>query len=236
MWPEHSGGPKWRSAGAYRPNVRKRRFRQRQGKGYVTWDKSVYFDYDDINHMWIDLGSALPQPYSVIMMGMIHSYPSATYGHYLLDAGKASPQKDVNKDWSIPDGNLSYRSAMLFQQSSALIGTHTLNDLTYGKHVRVKHNYRPVPRMFYGVFDGAHSHVGSFDPKNSYYASGPTNNHAVRYLVMGRRQEHLSDNLSSHMSIVEIRIFDDALTRNQLRKQYRQLAGKYKLNQMRNSK
>lgn len=236
-WPEHNGGPSWKSSGVYRPNVRKRRFPNKKGKGYVVWDKSVYFDYTKVNHMWINLGDGgSGNPLTIVMLGIIHSYPSARYGHYLMDAGKPSPVRDVNEDWSIGDGNLGYRNAMLFQRTSALIGSHTLSDLTYGKHVRSGHNFRTAPRMFFGSFAGSKSHVGSMDPKNTYFETGPTNNHSPRYLVMGRRQGNISDNLSSHMSMVEIRMFKRNLTKKQLKRQYKQMAARYKISQMRNSR
>ena len=231
-WPEHNGGPSWYSTGAYRPNVRKRRFRSTKKGQYVTWDKSVYFEHNSVNHMWIDLGSGVgSQPYTVIIVGLIHSYPSATYGHYLLDAGKPTPTLNVKKDHTIKD-KLAYRSAMLFQQSSGLMGTHTKSDLTYGKHVRVKHNYRRFPRMFFGVFNGTKSRLGAFDKRFKFFKSGKVDNKTARYLVMGRRTNKVSDNLSAHMTVVEVQYFNRALSKAELKAQYRHIAGKYKFNKI----
>lgn len=228
-WPEHNGGPSWHSSGAYRPNVRKRRFRTK--KGHTTWPKSVYFDNDSVNHMWIDLEETLDQPYTIIIVGIIHSYPSATFGHYILDAGKPSPSLNINKDHRIND-HVSYRSALLFQRSSGLIATNTQSDLTYGKHGRCKHNYRPFPRMFFGVFNGDHSRVGAFDKSHRFFGRGKTDGKHPRYLVLGRRNNRISDNLTAHMTVVEIQIHKKAMTKKQLVRQYKSLAGKYKFNQI----
>lgn len=229
-WPEHNGGPSWISSGAYRPNVRKRRFRT--GKGYTTWSKSVYFDNDSVNHMWINLEETLDQPYTIIIVGVIHSYPTATFGHYILDAGKPSPSLNINKDHRIND-HLTYRNALLFQRSSGLIATNTESDLTYGKHGRCKHSYRPFPRMFFGVFNGNASRVGAFDKKHRFWGKGKTDGKHPQYLVLGRRNNRISDNLTAHMTVVEIQIHKKAMTKKQLVRQYKSLAGKYKFNKIR---
>lgn len=230
-WPEHNGGPSWNSSGVYRPNVRKRRFFSKDpNRAFEYWNKSVYFDYRSVNHMWINMGH-IDQPYTMIMVGMIHSYPTATYGHYLLDAGKPTKQLNIHKDHTIKD-KLGYRTAMLYQRSSALIGTHTKRDLTFGKHVRSKNHYERTPRMFFAVFNANSSRVGSYSTRKKHWSAGKTDNKAVRYMVMGRRTNKVSDNLSAHMTIVEIQFFNGALSKNALAKQYRYLAGKYKFHKI----
>ena len=231
-WPEHNGGPSWMSEGKYRPNVRRRRWQSTRRGEYIRWDKSVYFEHNQVNHMWLDLGSEIPQPYTVLIVGVIHSYPSATYGHYLLDAGKRQRQLDLRKDHTVKD-KLSYRSAMLFQMHSALIGTHKKADLTFGKHVRVKHNYRRFPRMFFGVFNENHSRIGAIDKRYKFWKGGKTDNKSVRRLVMGRRTNKISDNLSAHMTVVEVHFYNRALSRKQLMKQYKLIAAKYNFNKIR---
>jgi hypothetical protein len=230
-WPEHNGGPSWESADGYRPNVRKRRLLRHNGE-YVTWDKTVYFEHQAVNHMWIDLGETLDQPFTVIMVGIIHTYPTATYGHYLLDAGKSHSHLTTDRDHNIND-HTDYRSVMLFQRSSALLATNTSSDLTYGKHVRSKHNSRHAPRMFFGVFNGDHSRVGAFDVQHRFFGRGKVDGKHPRYLVMGRRTNRLSDNLASHMTIVEVQIHKDSMTKKTLVKHYKQLSGKYHFNQIR---
>lgn len=225
-WPEHFGGPSLTSSGIYRPRLQHRDHFGAGGRKH-TYTKSVVFNPDQVDHMWVDLGSNLAQPYTVMMAGIILSYPKRTYGHYLLDAGRATPIKNTDKDWTIDD-NLAYRSLMLFQLHSALICTR--DDTDDGVIARVPHNYRLTPRVFMGIFHGNSSRVGYFDTREKKVAKGRTDNHSVRRLVIGRRTNKISDNLASHMVLFEVRIWSAHLTPKQYRAQYKQMAALYKFN------
>jgi hypothetical protein len=99
--------------------------------------------------------------------------------------------------------------------------------------VRVKHNYRRFPRMFFGVFNENHSRIGAFDKRYKFWKGGKTDNKSVRRLVMGRRTNKISDNLSAHMTVVEVHFYNRALSRKQLMKQYKLIAAKYNFNKIR---
>lgn len=228
VWREHSGGPEWRSTGVYMPRVADVIVYGADGD-YHTYDKSVHFDATNVEHMWIDLGTH-HQPFTWVFCGMINYYPQRTYGHYMLDAGKATPTRDTDRDWKIDEG-MSYRSLMLYQSSSAVIATHTGRDaVASGKHVRGPHNDIARPRVFIGVFNGANSFIGSYDRYNKYGKVGVIDDKVHRHFVMGRRQNNISDNLASHMTMFEIRFFNQALSQAERVGQYQQLAAKWEFN------
>jgi hypothetical protein len=196
---------------------------------YHTYSRSVHFDASSVEHMWIDLGTHT-QPFTWVICGMINYYPQRTYGHYLLDAGKPTPQRDVDRDWTLSEG-LSYRSLMLYQASSAVMATHIGKDaVASGRHIKAPHDEIARPRVFMGVFNGSSSWIGSYDRYHSYGKSGRIDSHSHRYFVLGRRQNHVSDNLASHMTLFEIRFFNQALTSAQRSAQYKQLASKWSFN------
>ena len=227
-WPAHGGGPSWYSSGDYRPIV-KAHITYGTGNRYHTNTKALHFDQRFVQHMWIDLGSSIPQPFTIMIAGIINYYPSRTYGHYLLDAGKPTPAKDTSggADYKINDG-LSTRTLMLFQLHTGLICTR--KRVEDGVFARVVHDYIPRPRVFYGLFNGSNSHVGHLDQRVKKSAKGRVDNNPMRYLVMGRRQDNVSDNLASHMTVFEVRIWKKALSNKEILADYAQLAATWKFN------
>lgn len=226
-WPEHGGsGPNWTSSGVYRPTVRQHVEFGRKDQ-FQTYSKSVLFHPSDVNHMWLDMGSSISQPFTFMFAGIILSYPTRTYGHYILDAGKSQPQLNVNRDHRVNDG-LSYRSLMLFQRTSAILCSRPR--VEDGVYVRSRHNYIPRARVMFGVFNGSNSYVGFFDHENHVIKKGKIDTKTHRYFVTGRRTNYISDNLASHMLLFEIRYFNSALSKKSLLSNYRQLAGTWKFN------
>jgi hypothetical protein len=221
-WPEHSGGPAWTSRGGYRPRYGPKTVHGPGGAKH-TYPQALTFDPNHVEHMWIDLGSSMPQPYTVMIAGIINNYPNARYGHYFLDAGKPTPAKNTRYDWSIDSSDdMSYRSAMLFQLHSAIVCSRLV--IEDGVIARCPHNYKPRPRVFIGQFAGHSSRVGYMDPKQKVLKSGRTDNNSVRHLVMGRRTNYVSNNLASSITVFEMRIFKSRLTENQLKAHYKQMA------------
>ena len=229
-WGEHSGtGPSWQSSGTYRPSVADKVIYGTDNM-YHTYSRVVHFDASNVEHMWIDLG-AHAQPFTWVICGMINYYPYRTYGHYLLDAGTPTPAKDIRYDWKISDSGLAYRSLMLYQSRTAVMATHTGADaVANGKHVIAPHDEIARPRVFFGVFNGNSSVIGSQDRYNKYAKAGRIDNHTHRYFVLGRRQGNVSNNLASHMTLFEIRFFNKALGNAERAAQYKQLASKWLFN------
>lgn len=230
-WVPHGGsGPAWTSSGTYRPVVRQTVV-YGAGSRYHTYTKGVHFDGADVQHMWLDLGSTINQPFSFVICALIHYYPTRTYGHYLLDAGKATPSKYADdRDHQFNEG-LSYRSLMLFQSHNAILATHTGADaVANGKHVITRADFAPRPKMFFGIFNGSNSYIGAWDNRNHFIQRGTIDVKSPRYFVTGRRQNNVSDNLASHMTMFEMRMFTSAISRTTLDAIYKQMAATWKFN------
>jgi len=235
-WPEHGGqGPSWKSGNGYQPRVQTRLTFGPKGK-YHTENDVVVFDYKNVEHMWINIGRNLSQDFTWIFAGIILSYPSAKYGHYVMDHGtktrRIKPLPTTERTAKIL-GESGYRAAMLYQPSYATMGSHTGNDLVAnGKHVRIPNNYRPVPRMMYSMWNagtsGNKGRIGTRGVGFAESASGKINPQTFREFVIGRRFNKISTDLASHMALFEIRFFDHELKASELKAQYRNLASRYK--------
>jgi hypothetical protein len=234
-WKEHSGGPSWVSKNGYEPSVTDRIYFGKDGK-YRTQSKVVYFDYRNVEHMWIDLGKTFKGDFTWIFAGIILNYPTARYGHYVLDHGyntpRVSPLPGTEASAKIL-GDGSYRAAMLYQRNSSLQGSHTGNDLAAnGKHIRIQNNYHPSPRMMYSIWNKGSSDnrgsLGTYGRRYKKTKGGTIDNKAFRRFVTGRRFNKVSKALASHMVLFEIRFFPRALTATELDRQYRNMASRYK--------
>jgi hypothetical protein len=200
------------------------------GKNH-TYTRGVHFDAGNVEHMWMDWGSGLAQPFTIMVCGILHYYPFRTYGHYLIDAGKpTSAALADGEDHTIDDG-LNYRTLMLYQRATSILATHTGRDAARdGKHVTARNDLEARPRVFFGVFNGNSSAIGAWDVRNKYYASGKVDSKTHRYFTLGRRTDKVSDNLGMHATIFEIRIFTSALTKAKIKAHYTQLASSWKFN------
>jgi hypothetical protein len=230
-WAPHGGaGPHWQSTAAFAPTVRQTVIYGANGK-YHTYTKGVHFDGANVDHMWMDWGSSLSQPFSVVICAIVHHYPERTYGQYLLDAGTATSGSYSGTDRTISEG-LSYRSLMLYQSSNAILATHTGADAVRdGKHVITRADFVPRPKMFFGIFNGSSSYIGAWDNANQYINKGAVDVKTHRYFVAGRRQNNVSDNLASHMTMFEMRMFNSAISTVTLKEIYKQMAATWKFNQ-----
>jgi hypothetical protein len=230
-WPPVGGtGPHWVSGGGFRPILRSTVV-YGAGDKYHTYTRGLHFDGADVEHMTLDWGSNLSQPFTVIICGIIHWYPYASYGHYLFDSGKpVSTGLADGNDHTISEG-LSYRSLMLYRRDTAVLATHTGADpVRSGKHVITRADYAPRPKMFFGIFNGSSSYIGAWDNRNKYIKKGTVDNKSPRYFVTGRSQNHVSDELASHQTMFEMRMFDSAVSLPVLKEIYKQLAATWKFN------
>lgn len=227
-WPSSSGGPNWYSSGFYRPQVKGTvKFNLKKNK--TRAQRSVVFNQKQVDHMWMEYAAGLPQPFTVVVAGIIHSYPSAKFGHYILDAGKATPVFDADrtgKDFFFNEG-ASPRNVMLYMKKTARMATNTQPDMKDGLNIRIKHTEKARPRVFYGVFNGANSAFGARDSKSKFHGTGPLDGGTHRYFVMGRRTNRVSDNRAAVMSIWDINIFHRALTKAEIDGVYEELANTY---------
>jgi hypothetical protein len=231
-WPAHGGdGPTWNSRSFYRPQV-KGTVKFNIDKNQIMRQKSVTFNFAAVDHMWMEC-SDLPQPFTVIIAGIIHSYPTAKYGHYLLDSGKATPTFDANKtgkDFFFSEGAVP-RNVMLFQKTRARIAVNTQPgaDLKVcDLNIKTKHTEKARPRMFYGVFNEGASRIGTMDTKYKFDNTGELKNYGPsNYFVMGRRTNRVSDNRAAHMSIWDISIIHKALSFEEISGYYQEISNTY---------
>ncbi len=240
-WKEHGEqGPAWFSGKGFEPRVQTRITFGPTGN-YHTEDNVVVFDYKNVEHMWIDIGRDLTQDFTWIFCGIILSYPTAKYGHYVLDHGEKPPGKisrplpKSERTAKILTNETGYRAAMLYQPRHATMGSHTGEDLVgNGRHIRTYNDYKPVPRMMYSIWnvDGpggtTRGKIGTRGYRFGHNQSGRINQKTYRKFVTGRRFRKLSTDLASHMALFEIRFFDHKLTSAELRSQHRNLSSKYK--------
>lgn len=231
-WPAHGGqGPTWKSKEFYRPQVKGTvKFNIKKNK--TRKQRSVVFNNHQVDHIYMTC-AALPQPFTVVIVGIIHSYPTAKFGHYLLDSGKEPPIFNANKtgkDFFFSEGT-NPRNVMLFQKKRARIAVNTQpgKDLkVIDKNIKSKHTEKARPRFFYGVFNGNSSRIGAMDTKYKFDQTGQLSNHGgSTYFSMGRRVNRISDNRASVMSIWDITFFHRALSHAQLTGYYQEMASKY---------
>lgn len=224
-WPAHGSGPAWNSVYPYRPKLRAH---QAYGRGprRHTYSNLVFFNPDYVEHMWLDAGT-LPQPYTWIFAGIILGYPHARYGHFILDAGKATPVFAIGTDNVINDG-LSTRSALMADRKQVLVNTNP--KLTDGPYVSAKHDYAPRPKVFVAEFNGASSYAGAMDTHSRRLVRGRTSVASQRYFVTGRAQNNVSDEYACHMALMEIRLYKRSMATAEITAIYKQLAATYRFN------
>lgn len=229
-WEEVGGGLKWHSASPYRPRVRAR-------DQFLTdnttrhYSKTLHFNWSTVDHMWLDLGEYM-DPMTVLIAAVFHGYSQGKYGHYALDSGRETPIfEDVEdgKDHKIDD-NLDYRATMLYKRDHSFSGTSNKKDVRNGRHLRAAHDSARRPKVLFTVFNNEDSMHGSIDPKAKNRAVGTLGDANIRHLVLGRARNRVDHNYSCHMTVFEVRIFDQALTWKQIKRKAKKMGGRYKFN------
>jgi hypothetical protein len=177
--------------------------------------------------------SSLPQPFTVVIVGIINSYPTAKYGHYLLDSGTEPAIFDANmtgKDF-YPNEGTNPRNVLLFQKTRARIAVNQQPNAdlkTCDKNIKSKHTEKARPRFFYGVFNGNSSRVGTMDTKYKFDQTGALSNYggSTKFSI-GRRVNRISDNRASHMGLWDVTFFHRALSIEELTNYYQEMANTY---------
>lgn len=229
-WAPNIGSLHWLSSGIYRPRVRERRdiVRSLDYAGFeeLTTAKAIHLNHTNVEHMWLDLGASY-SALTVIIVAQIND--NIDDGHHLLDAGTATPIfSDVSSggDHTIDDG-LSYRAAIVVDPDRMTVGTDDRKNLAAGKHLVSKKDSDSDIRMYYAVFNGVDSAMGARSPGHKVRKEGKLSPANIRYLVMGRKRNRVSDESAAHATIYDVRIFDSALTEQQIKEQYRQIKTMY---------
>ncbi len=239
-WNPHDstrGAPAWHSRYPFKPSVRAANHYLPGGR-VVHHPKGVHFNPQYIEHMYMNWGSARPQPFTWVMAGMIVGWPGRHYRHYLLDAGGGPGSDrfprlgadDLGRDRPVPDG-LDYRTLLAMDDDHMIMTTKNRDK---GQRILRARAYGSfAPRMFFGVFNGSKSVVGHFSPNGRHIRNGRVENsskHYHRYYVLGRQQGIMSQDHASNMLLFEIRFWHFALDRQELDDQYQHLASTYHFN------
>lgn len=228
-WSPNFGSAHWLSSGSYRPRAKVRKdivySRENHQLEDKTTAKALHFRNKNVDHMWLDLGAA----YSTLTVMIVARVDSDTdEGHYLLDAGKASPSKDLSVDdeYNIDDG-VNYRAAIIVKNNHIFATTVDDQKDKAGKTLRIPREGRSTLRLYYAVFNGNNSVLGArtFDEKHE--DKGELSAANIRYLVLGRKRNKISTDHACNAAIYDVRIFDTALSDNQLRQQWRQIKKMY---------
>jgi len=202
------------------------------GSEMVTYDKVAHFNHEFVEHMWVDIGYTFSGPFTWIMLGMILGFPTEYSNHYLLDATVSGGTRVI--DPPLPVGLVDRISSESSSAAKLLFGRHAgvlSGDYNYPahKHVSVKHSWLPIPRMYYGVFNGDDSAIGVIGRGHNRRKTGKVNMNAQRHLMVGRRSGYSSQHHASQLGVLEMRFYPDALSEAQLNTEYRQLKKRFDL-------
>lgn len=232
--------PSWHSFFPYKPSVRAYDS-YLPGGDIVHHPKGVHFNSHFIEHMWADFGRARRQPFSWVIAAMVVSWPAQHYAHHLLDAGRnpdavGFPRISAaacNTPRTINDG-LDYRTVLAVTPDTISLTSRA--NASGNATVRCRSDAAHRPKMFFGIFDGASSRVGAYDTGAHRLRKGDTSNgpdQLHRYYVLGRKQNHISQDDASHLLVFEIRFWDIALTADDLDGQFDQLSSTYSFDRYR---
>lgn len=238
-WPEHSSvsNPAWQSTGIYRPTIHPHEHFSTEGLNVLTYSRVVHTWWENVQHMWINMGTRPTSGhYTWQMVALVHPMPGDLY-QYVLDIGQAPPadytdQINADNPVFINDGMGTARSGFGFYPTGV-----RLWDQTHGRSVW-KTTPMPVTRpqvitVVYGDntvhgVSGATVYQHGYRLNNRINAVVPitTNPH----WLLGRWQNEISKQRSSHMSIMEIEFFDRALTSAEVTTCANYLMGVYAFN------
>jgi hypothetical protein len=189
----------------------------------------------------MDWGAAHRQPFTWLIVGLVASWPTPNYRHYILDSGRNPDAvhfprlgaEQTGSGRSISDG-LDYRNLLTVNRTH-IVGCARPDD--HGPAtIRCRTDDAQRPRMFIAIFDGEHSHIGAYSPGHKRLRRGTLDNTAAqhhRYYVLGRSFARISQDAASHLLLFEIRYWNRALNGEQLDEQYSQLSSVWQFDKYR---
>lgn len=212
--PGGPAGPSWRSFFPYKPSVN-------GYDAYIVGERSVHHakgvhcNSHYIEHMWLDFGWNMLQPFTWIVVATVMSDPFPGHEHHILDAGRSAAVGD----------NLPYRTRLSWRGDTAAMQSQALD-----APLRVRGAPGHHPRMFATIFNGRQSQVSVYDPYGRHTTHGQVGGgpgYSHRYTVFGREQGYLSQTHASNIMVFEMRYWHHALTETDLAAQYAQLSSTY---------
>ena len=233
--PGTPGGPSWHAAVPFKPWVIHREDTKADGSKF-NHPKAVSFSMSSDQHLWLDMGVDVPQPFTWVIAAMPTS--PADQLHYILDSGRnpyalgfpVLTAAQLGDAYTLPD-NLAYRTTL----AVAGPGTVVMNTAVtaaggYGLTINKPLLKNVVPRVYGMVYNGSRSMLwvrgGDMSQVvNGTVATGAAYKH--RYYVLGREYGWLSPVSGCEMFIFELRFWKHALTAADMEEQYGQLSSIY---------
>lgn len=228
-------GPAWHSSYPYKPLVTSRTAQLADGS-IANHPVGVAFASTVGAFMWLDMGVAVPQPFSWVIVAIQfsplgHLHTVLDSGRNPADVGVAPPPSDgYGSDYTVPDG-LAYRTSL--HVTGPNLYDMTTVPANQGGGIIAS---RDVPNLacprFYGmVFNGANSRLWVKGPdlfvdQTGSVTTGTGYDH--RYYVLGRRNGFISPTLGCEMFVLEMRFWKHALTEADLTDQYNQLSSTFR--------
>lgn len=230
-----TGGPAWHSAYPFKPTVSTRDDLVSGGQT-VHQDKGVLITSGSDAHMWLDMGTAKPQPFTWVIVAMPLRYSSSSQA--ILDSGQdpydsGFPQLtpgQLANDIPIAD-NLPYRTNL-----SITAATAAMHTAPGESGISTSVSYGTRPKMFCTVFNGTSSTLYVRDTNGTSSANGSVSDAAGydhRYYVLGREYGWASPTKGCEMMVFEIRFFDSALDDASMADQYAQLSSTFQFDRYR---
>jgi len=211
----------------------------------ITTSQAVHFTRHSVEHMWADMGTILTPPFTFMIVCVLTRFGSAGDAIHIIDSGQdptSAITAATRARWynhglpgrtNLPGENaLTYRTALMARRSHIL----GFNDPTMGTKVaRVPFAASRRPKVIYGIYNGNNSEFGVFgssvrNPTLHKSRQVKLSGHgAQRFLVLGRANGCIDRDFASGMVVFEIRVWDTALTSDQIIEHYAQLSSTWKL-------
>lgn len=232
QWAPDGTGPAWHSRFPFKPSVAAIDH-YLFGGDVVHHPKGVNFNSHYIEHMWMDFGVRMRQPFTWLVAACVTAVHFRGQQHWMLDAGR-DPRLGGAPDYNTSmvyraralKEDLGYRSMLAVTPDSVLLRTRQ----GPGQIGRAPTGPALHPKMFVGIFNGNQSMAGAWTPlsrklRRVHLDNGPDQFH--RYYVLGRRNGVLGQDLAGNLLVFEMRFFNRVLTEDDLKQHYRELAAAY---------
>lgn len=223
------GGPAWHSAYPFKPEVVGINHYLPDGE-VLYHPRGVSLSSRYIQHLWLDWGSPRRPPFTWIVACCVASYPTRTYRHHILDAGRnpalvgggGLTWADLADDHPLTE-DLGYRTSL----SADPHRLRWTTDVGGGADTVVRSRFDTSlrPRMLIAQLSATGARVGSFGPARRRLVRGQTSTSGEhRYYLLGRRNGILSQDAAANLLVFEIRYYDRILTADELADEYDQLS------------
>lgn len=230
--PGTPGTPDWISKDPFKPDVISYTHRNQDGTSFHV-DAAIRFSPHDVQHMWTTFTSLKELPFSWIIVALILDNKTTNYQHFLLDQGYDATAQGGTFTTPGDYGQLPGRYEGLGDMRTMMTVDRHRQFMTNDRSSHRIHCHHPLhahPRMYYGIWNGSNSYVGSASNNYSTLFKGSTTNWPTMtgsYMI-GRENGWVHADHGASMLMFEMRYFNHALDYTVLLAQYKQLATTWK--------